>query len=118
MEPVSASERRIRELEDENTKLREQLARVSGGAESLEMESGVNRQLKGFVTIRWGAEVGQLSPDIARRHALSMLETAEAAESDAAVLRALKAEGFDEDTGFGLLRMIREHRSHTDEREG
>ncbi len=108
---MSASERRLAQLEDENAKLREQLARVAGGAESLEMESGVNKRLEGFVTVRWGAEVGQLSPVEARQYGLSMLECAEAAESDAAVLRGMQAGGFEAEAGFGLLRLIREHRS-------
>jgi hypothetical protein len=108
---MSASERRIVQLEDENAKLREQLARVAGGAESLEMESGVNKRLEGFVTVRWGAEVGQLSPAEAREHGLAMLECAEAAESDAAVVRGLRAGGFEDEVGFGLLRLIRDHRA-------
>lgn len=108
---MSASERRIIALEDENAKLREQLAKVSGGAESLEMESGVNKRLEGFVTVRWGAEVGQLSPVEARQHGLAMVECAEAAESDAAILRALRDGGFEDEVGFGLLRLIREHRA-------
>jgi hypothetical protein len=108
---VSASERRITQLEDENHKLREQLARVAGGAASLEMESGVNRQLNGFVTVRWGAEVGQLSPDEARQHGLAMLQVAEAAEADAALLRSLREIDADEEMGFALLRLIRDGRT-------
>ena len=111
---MSASERKMAQLEDENAKLREQLRRVVGGAESLEMESGVNKKLEGFVTVRWGAEVGQLSPAEARQHGLAMLECAEAAESDAAVLRALKAGGFEDEAGFGLLRLIRDYRKGGD----
>ena len=45
---------------------------------------------EGFVTLRWGAESGQLTPDEARQHALHILSCAEAAENDAltqAVLR-------------------------------
>jgi hypothetical protein len=107
---MSASERRIAQLEDENHKLREQLARVAGGADSLEMESGVNKELRGFVTVRWGAEVGQLSPAEAREHGLAMLEAAEAAEADAAILRGMRELDADEQMGFALLRLIREHR--------
>jgi hypothetical protein len=109
----SASERRIAQLEDENAKLREALAKIAGGADSLEMESGVNKQLKGFITMRWGAEVGQLSPAEARQHGLRMLECAEAAEADAALLRGFKELDADEDMAFALLRMIREHRDAT-----
>ena len=38
------------------------------------MESAVNKELKPFITIRWGAEVGQLSVEEARAHGLHMLE--------------------------------------------
>jgi hypothetical protein len=110
VELMSASERRIAQLEDENVKLREQLARVAGGAESLEMESGVNKRLEPFVHVRWGAEIGQLSPAEARQHGLAMLEAAEAAEADAALLRGLRELDVDEQTGFALLRLIRENR--------
>lgn len=106
----SASERRIAALEDENAKLRDRLAKVAGGSDTLQMESGVNKSLDGFVTVSWGAEVGQLSPDEARKHGLTMLECAEAAESDAALLRALREGGFDDEVGFGMLRLIREKR--------
>jgi hypothetical protein len=108
---MSASERRIAQLEDENHKLREQLARVAGGAETLEMESGVNKQLQGFITIRWGAEVGQISPQEGRQHGLRMLECAEAADADAALLRGLQEIDADEQMGFALLRLIRKNRN-------
>lgn len=89
------------------------MAKLAGGAESLEVESGVNKHLKGFVTVRWGAEVGQLSPAEARAHGLAMLEAAEAAEADAALLHALRKLNDDQDDsmGFALLRLIREHRA-------
>ena len=108
---MSASERRIAQLEDENYKLREQLARVAGGAGMLEMESGVNKELKPFVRVSWGAEVGQLTPAEARQHGLAMLECAEAGEADAALLRGLRELDVDDEMGFALLRLIRENRA-------
>lgn len=108
---MSASERRIAQLEDENLKLREALIKVAGGAESLTIESGVNKDLTGFVTVRWGAELGQLAPGEARVHGLRMLEAAEAAEADAALLVGMRKLEFDEQTGFALLRLIRENRA-------
>lgn len=107
---MSASERKILALEDENRKLRETLAQVAGGAETLTMESGVNKNLDGFVTMRWGAEVTQLTPNQARGHAMAMLTCAEAAESDAAVMRGARALEFSEEAAFGLVQMIRDHR--------
>ena len=107
---MSASERRIAELEDENFKLKELLKRQMR-AEDLEMESGVNKELDGFVTLRWGDMGAQLSPDDARQHGLRMLECAEACEADAALLRGMREAEFGDDMAFGLLRLIREHRT-------
>ena len=44
----------------------------------------------GFVTLKWGIESGQLTPDEARLHALLILGAAEAAEHDAVFYRWLK----------------------------
>lgn len=49
-----------------------------------------------FVTLRWGGEAGQCTPDRARETAMSILAAAEAAESDAAVVRVLRATGVGE----------------------
>jgi hypothetical protein len=113
---VSASERRIAELENEVHKLRELLKRTMRAGETLEMESGVNPKLEAFITIRWGDMGGQLSPDEARQHGLRMLECAEAAEADAALLRGMRKLEWDEDTGYQLLRLIRENRTGDPER--
>lgn len=56
----------------------------------IEILSGVSLFTgEGFVTLRWGAESGQLTPAEARTHALHLLEVAEAAECDAIVLAEL-----------------------------
>jgi hypothetical protein len=106
---MSQSERRIKELEDEVIKLRHLLGQQLRTGDDLEMESGVNPDLKPFITVRWGDQGGQLSPDEAREHGLRMLEVAEAAEADAALLRGL-AELELGDVAPHLLAMIREHR--------
>lgn len=49
----------------------------------IKTKSAVNPEGKPFVIVAWGDESGQLDPDEARRFGLSMIETAEAAESDA-----------------------------------
>jgi hypothetical protein len=57
-------------------------------ASGIDVSSGVSSTSGfGFVTLRWGAESGQLTTAEARAHALSLLEAADAAEFDAAVLR-------------------------------
>ena len=108
---MSASERKIAQLEDENFKLREQLTKIAGGSDTLEMESGVNKDLDAFITVRWGAEVAQMSPHDARQHGLRMLEVAEAAEADAALITGMRKLDFEEQVSFALLRLIRENRA-------
>lgn len=49
----------------------------------IESSSGVNPQGKPFVSLVWGKERAQLSPDEARQFGLTLLEVAEAAEMDA-----------------------------------
>lgn len=64
-----------------------------------------------FVTLRWGSHVGQCSPDDARQTAMSILAAAEAAESDAAVVKHLRAIGVGEQAVgqfIGDLRTIRD----------
>ncbi len=66
---------------------------------------------EGFVTVRWGAESGQLTPDAARAHALHVLSCAEAAENDALTQAVLREDvGLDAQTAAGFLVAIRERR--------
>jgi hypothetical protein len=44
---------------------------------------------KPFVTFKWGNMAGQLTPNEARAHALAILEAADAAESDAFIVKFL-----------------------------
>jgi hypothetical protein len=56
----------------------------------IDVYSGVSAKTGfGFVTLRWGDQHGQLTPDDARRHALSILAAAEAAEHDSAVFAVI-----------------------------
>jgi len=66
---------------------------------------------EGFVTIRWGAEAGQLTPAAARQHALHVLSCAEAAENDAVTQKVLQ-EGFglDVQSAGQFLILIRDRR--------
>lgn len=77
------------------------------------MESGVSLfDRKPFVVLRWGEMRGQLSPGEARQHALALLECAEAAVSDSALMRYLeeKVTMSFEDAGM-LLVGLRKWRS-------
>lgn len=102
-----------RALEREVIKLRELLSKTIGAGDELTYESGVNDQGAGFVTFAWGAEIAQLSPDEVRQMALGLIESAEAAENDAALV------GLFSEAEFGLntqqiartLMLVRDHRA-------
>jgi hypothetical protein len=64
---------------------------ADAGEDFIIMHSGVNHEGKGFVHLAHGREMRvQFTPKECREHALRLLEAAEAAESDAAVLRLLE----------------------------
>ncbi len=97
--------------------------RQLGDLESTEMESGVSLFTDGgFCVIRVLGTVngkpvllrGQLSPDEMRLHALKILEIAEAAESDAAVLATYKKIGLPDEMWAHFITLLREHRATPD----
>ena len=121
---MSASERRIAELERaleeaqmKNRELRHLLERQLQTTDTLWFESGVSsRTGEPFVHIRWGDESGQLDVDVAREHALHMLECTNAAEFDAAFIRGLTTPepdgpGLELDTVMGMLMIVRKART-------
>jgi hypothetical protein len=121
---MSASERRIAELERQleeaemkNRELRHLLQRQLQTTDTLWFESGVSgRTGEPFVHIRWGDESGQLDVDVAREHALHMLEVTNAAEFDAAFIRGLttpepEGPGLELDTAMGMLMIVRKART-------
>ena len=84
------------------------------------MTSGVNTDDEGFVTIAaHGTEgtvlVGQLSPSDIRKHALGYLETAEAAEQDAAVLRLIRKLDLPVQIAAMIITELRESRNDGEE---
>jgi hypothetical protein len=121
---MSASERRIAELERaleeaeiKNRELRHLLERQLQTTDTLWFESGVSgRTGEPFVHIRWGDESGQLDVDVAREHALHMLEVTNAAEFDAAFIRGLTAPepdgpGLELESAMGMLMIVRKART-------
>jgi len=60
---------------------------MSGKIEIQAIVSGATH--KGLVQLRWGSMSGQLTPEEAREHALSIIEAAEAARHDEMVFRFL-----------------------------
>jgi hypothetical protein len=128
---MSASERRIAELERQvaaldvkNAELQHLLKRQLQTGETLWFESGVSsRTGEPFVHIRWGDESGQLSVEEAREHALHMLEVVNAAEFDAAFVKAMtnpavfgdeRVGGLPLEEALRLLALIRQAREGGD----
>lgn len=69
----------------------------SGDVQHIEIRSGVNQHGEPFCTvvINHGDMLAQLTPNEVRQMALGWLESAEAAESDAAVYAALRTADMD-----------------------
>jgi len=84
-------------------------------------QSGVNAKGEPFVQLLRGtAIVGQMSTTEARDHAQAMLEAAEAAETDAFILKWVREHvGAGDEQAVGLLADFRRYRSMiTGKREG
>jgi hypothetical protein len=113
---MSASERRVAELEAKIRELEHLLKRQLQTGDTLWFESGVSaRTGEPFVHIRWGDQSGQLTIAEARDHALHMFEVTNAAEFDAAFVKAMTAPepdgpGFDLDAAMAMLVLVREAR--------
>lgn len=80
-------------------------------SDDINMESGVS-VFDGhpYVTLAWGSERGQLSPTEIRHHALALLECADAAETDALLLRAFTDKG-DTKIGQIAIMLLRDERA-------
>lgn len=113
---MSASERKIAELEAKVRELEHLLSRQLHSGDALWMESGVSaRTGEPFVHLRWGDESGQLSANQAREHAMSVLEAAGGAEFDAAFVKWARAElNLDHERAVLVLAELRKHRSGGD----
>jgi hypothetical protein len=62
---------------------------------------------QGYVHVRWGRLVGHLTPDEARALGLHIIECADAAVTDALVVKNLRAYGFTEERAAEFLLRIR-----------
>jgi hypothetical protein len=113
---MSASERRIAELEAEVRGLKHLLA-AHMRSDDLQMESGVSAKTgEPFMHLRWGDQAGQFSPQDARDHAMRIIDAAAASEFDAALVKALVNEmGLDHETAVRFLGLMREQRGGTDQ---
>lgn len=86
----------------------------SSGGGVLWTESGVSAASgEPFVALCWGAQTGQCTPDEARAVAMSILAAAEAAESDAAVVKLLRGIGVEDESVAGFVVDLRKVRSES-----
>lgn len=76
--------------------------------------SGVSAKTgEGFVVLRWGELACQLTPDEARRHALGVIQCADASEFDQAFVKAIGGpDGHRDEKAVQLLAMIRNVRGN------
>lgn len=72
---------------------------------------------KPYVQLKWGDQVGQLTPDEARQHALALLDAANAAETDAGLLRFIRQQGGTERQAAALLAHFRTYRGDDADRK-
>jgi hypothetical protein len=73
---------------------------------------------KGLVAVQFGSQKCQIEPGEARRLAMLLLESAEAAESDAAFVHALTAMGMARDGVAKMLQALRTERERQQRGEG
>ncbi len=65
-----------------------------------------------YVTLEWGTQSGQLTPNEARMHAMSLMEATDAAESDALIVKFLREKvGASDSAVVGVLSEFREYRT-------
>jgi hypothetical protein len=93
---------------------------ADAGEDFIAIHSGVGGPRRnGFVHLAWASLRAQFTPAQARAHALRVLEAAEAAESDAAVLKLLEVKiGLDTPRSLGIIADLRNFRDAGDETEG
>ena len=102
-----------RDLEREVVKLRELLRKSVRASRHFLYESGVSSETgRSFVRFTWGVEMAQMSPEETRQMAVRLVETAAAAEFDAALVRLLREKfDYDEQAAIGVLVLLRDERS-------
>jgi hypothetical protein len=89
---MSASERRIAELEEELHRVQHLLKLQMRTVENLEVGAIVNRDGVPKVDLRWDQLAAQITPESARDLALDIIRVAGWAEQDATTFRLLKAD--------------------------
>lgn len=106
---MSATERKIAELEDEVVKLRHLLKSQMRTGESLEFEAIVNQDGTPLVNLRWDQLAAQVPTAEARDMAYNLLRVSEWADVDSQSFTVLR-KMFDDKTAAGFMAMMREAR--------
>jgi hypothetical protein len=106
---MSATERRIAELEADNHRLRQLLGETMLAGESLEVAAIVSLDGVPRVSLRWDQMATQMSTSDARMLALHIVEVAGWADQDSVTFTVLRDQ-FDERTAAGFMAMMRESR--------
>lgn len=106
---MSASERKIAELEEQVANLKHLLSAQMRTGEELSFEAIVNQDGVALVNLRWDLIAAQVSVDEAREMALDLFRVCEWAEVDAKVFRWAKRE-LDERAAGVLMAILREGR--------
>ena len=70
-------------------------------------ESAITKDGKPFIVIRWGQENGQVDTATARAMGVHFLAAADAAESDAALVKVLRERGEPDNVVVGMLSDMR-----------
>lgn len=79
-------------------------------SDQIEFHSGVSAfDGTPFVMVQWGKQTGQLTPDEADAHAVAVIQAAQAARHDAAIMQELQESiGVDFQTAGRFLLALRE----------
>lgn len=107
---MSASERRIEELEAEVVRLRNLLGKQMRAGDQFEFEGIVNDAGEPKVTFRWDTMGAQFDVETARKIAFDIIRVAEWADSDSKIYAAAVKMDMGEQVKWALLSMVREGR--------
>lgn len=101
----------VREVRRLRSVLEEQMSAAPGVGTEVVVQGIVSvTDGQPIVSMRAGEAAWQLTPALARRHALLILDAAVEAERDAATIALLRTSGMDEQEAGGFLLLMREHR--------
>lgn len=101
----------IKKLLEENGRLKHLLAKQMRTGEGLEVEGIILSDLTPSVVMRWGDMKGDLTPEMARRHGVTLIQAAIWAEVDTHTIKFLLSTGMPEDLAYQTLGFMRQDRA-------